>query len=1086
MQSAETLAGLQEVLARLKPSLNLNDMLTNVARQMVDMFEVDHSGVLFFGETDGEGDVIAEYPPQGAVGLKVPLTDYPLIDRLKTERLPIAVLDARHDPLMGPARSTMQALGIQSILVIPLVVQDKIVGSLSLDALRQARSFTQAELDLCDIIGHQIAVAVDYTRALQVAEANQRQAQTLRDVNRVLSQSLNLDEILPLILDQLQNVVPADGSSIFLRVEEGLRLVAWRGPYGPIADREFFSLEELWGARTVIEQKQACLLSDTDQGEHWSVYADSPVRSWLGLPLLFRGEILGNLNMDGYVPHKFSEAHVSLAQAFADQAAIAIHNARSYGQAQRRAELLASVQEIGLSMAASLELRDVLRTVATSMLTLLQAGYVHVYLYDAGADSFTLAAGLQQGGEIEVKSMLPRKDGLTATVARTGEPLVVANTLEHPLFRDYDEYEGFKAIIGIPLKKRDEVLGVLNVFFEAPHHFPADEIDLLHLLATQAAVALENARLYGVEQARLEDQARRVEQWRHIQEISATLNSSLELQEVLNNACEQFVRLIEVDHCGVVLFNETTLAGEVVAEFPQTGAIGIHVPLDYPAARHMLTDRQPYASFNAQEDELLDSARATLRALGIKSWLLVPLVVQDQVIGSIGLDAMQQPRQFTEEDLNLSRIVADQIAIAVTNARMYQAERAARVQADTLREVAAILGETLDLKEVLERILAQFERVIKCTSSSIILREADDVYRVVAARGVTDPAQVVGMTFHYADKPHFQDIARSERPLVIPDTGQYGWDQDDATTIKSWIGAPLIVSDRLIGLLTIDHAEPNFYQESDGELVTAFADLAAIALENARLYEFEVKQVEQELNIARQIQRGFFPEHIPDLPGWEIAAMCQPARETGGDFYEFTKRADGLLGLIIGDVSGKSITAAMLMAAAQSVVQAKGSDYRSPAKVLAETNRLLYDDVPAGSFVAVSYALLSPDTSTVCLSNGGQLDPYLVPANGQPVQLIETPGSRLPLGVLAEVDYDETSLSLAPGDMLVFYTDGIVEQNDASGELFGFDRVASVLDQLRGQSPQTTLSTILKAADDFANGVGAHDDVTLIVVQRKN
>jgi serine phosphatase RsbU (regulator of sigma subunit) len=248
-----------------------------------------------------------------------------------------------------------------------------------------------------------------------------------------------------------------------------------------------------------------------------------------------------------------------------------------------------------------------------------------------------------------------------------------------------------------------------------------------------------------------------------------------------------------------------------------------------------------------------------------------------------------------------------------------------------------------------------------------------------------------------------------------------------------------------------------------------------------------VKQLEQELEIARQIQRGFLPQQLPQLPGWRIAAVCLPARETGGDFYEFVERTDGALGLIVGDVTGKSISAAMLMAVAQSLATAKGSDYASPARVMAETNRLLCEDVPKHTFVALSYALLSPSEGQICLSNGGQLDPFLVPAAvDRAVRLVETGGSRLPLGILPAVNYEETAVQLAPGDLLVFYTDGLVERKNGAGALFGFDRMAAQLEDLRDQPAEAALKALLQAADKFAAGVGPHDDTTLVVVQRLN
>ncbi len=1082
MQSAETLANLQKVLTLLDPATNLEEMLTRVGRHLVEMFEVDHCGVLFFGLEDLEGTIVAEYPSHGIVGMKLSLVGYPLAQRLKREQKPAAVFDAQNDPSMGTAQASMRTLGIQSILIIPLIVKDKLVGGVGLDMIHRQRHFTPAEIELGHIIGNQIAVAVDYTRALETAAESSRQSDILQKVNQALGETLDLDEILPLILEQLEQVIPVDGSSIYLWVEGGVQLKAWRGEYNRFTTQQIIPLDDLWGAAKIFDTKSPLLVTNTRHQPGWIAYPDSPLRSWLGVPLIVRGQVVGVLNMDGYAPNRFDESHIPPAWAFARQSAIAINNAKLYGQAKKRAELLASVQEIEVRM-ASLDLEDVLNAVTTAASTLLNAGQVRIYLYDEPSDSFTLAAMLDTEGQLQVKIASPRKSGLTAHVARTGEFITIPDVLSHPLYQDKGEAHGFRAITSVPLKKGEQVLGVLNAFYAQTRSVTTEEMDVLQLLTTQAAVAIENARLYSVEQARLRDEARRAEQWRRIQDISSTLNASLDLDEVLNTACEQFVRLMGVDHCGLILF-ETGGMGRIVAEYPPTGMVGQQISIESPAFRESLESRHLFHSFDAQNDERLGQSRVNLQAAGIQSILIAPLVVHDRFIGSIGLDSIKEKRHFTEEELNLTRVVADQMAIAVTNAQTYQAERAARIQADTLREVAAILNETLNLDDVLARILGQLERVIDFDSSSIILRD-DDAFHIVAGIGFPNEAGLKQMRFTYADAPHFQVIASTRRPIVIPDTRDFvGWRHDGPTPIRSWIGVPLLVSNRFIGVLSVDHLQSDFYQEPDSKLVTGFADLAAVALENARLYEVEVKQVEQELSIASQIQRGFLPNHIPDLPGWAIAAACIPARETGGDFYEFVERTDGLLGVVVGDVSGKSIPAAMLMASAQSVVSAKGSDYRSPAEVMSQTNRLLYGDVPKGSFVALSYALLRPDGNQVCFSNGGQLSPFLVSANGQPIDLIETPGNRLPLGILPDLSYQERSFTLLPGDSLVFYTDGLIEQNDKYGGMFGFESVRSLLEELRGQPPAVILNSLLEAAHTFANGLHQHDDVTLVVVQR--
>lgn len=257
MRSVETLANLQKFLALLDSSLNLSEMLTSVSRQLVEMFAVDHSGMLLFNEDDIEGTVIAEYPPQGAVGLKLPLTNYPLVDQLKTEHKPIAVIDAQNDPIMGNARQTMGALGIQSIVIIPLVVRGKIVGSLSLDSIQYERDFALEELNLCHVIATQIAVAIDYTFSLEAVKTAEQQAQTLREVDRVLSGSLDLDKVLSLILEQVETLLPVDGCSIYMAVDGGIQLKALRSQHLIFSPDEVVSLDKLWGAKEIFKGKTA-------------------------------------------------------------------------------------------------------------------------------------------------------------------------------------------------------------------------------------------------------------------------------------------------------------------------------------------------------------------------------------------------------------------------------------------------------------------------------------------------------------------------------------------------------------------------------------------------------------------------------------------------------------------------------------------------------------------------------------------------------------------------------------------------------------------------------------------------------------
>jgi serine phosphatase RsbU (regulator of sigma subunit) len=299
--------------------------------------------------------------------------------------------------------------------------------------------------------------------------------------------------------------------------------------------------------------------------------------------------------------------------------------------------------------------------------------------------------------------------------------------------------------------------------------------------------------------------------------------------------------------------------------------------------------------------------------------------------------------------------------------------------------------------------------------------------------------------------------------------------------IRSWLGVPLLSKGHVLGVLNIDSHQPNHFSQRDVEVALAFANQAAVALENAQLYQQSVTRVEQELEIARRIQSNLFPRELPRVPGITVAARAQPARETGGDFYDVVPLDERQLGLIIGDASGKSIPAAMLMAVARSIARSEAHDHELPATVVRETNRWIVRDVPARSFVALSYGRFDAASRRLVLANAGQLAPLRRSADGS-VSYLDVPGPTLPLGIVPETQYEAAEFVLAAGDTLVFYTDGIVEAHNAQRELFGFERLERIVGEFGHQPPDELIKTLLNAVETFCDGYAQHDDMTLLVL----
>lgn len=237
-------------------------------------------------------------------------------------------------------------------------------------------------------------------------------------------------------------------------------------------------------------------------------------------------------------------------------------------------------------------------------------------------------------------------------------------------------------------------------------------------------------------------------------------------------------------------------------------------------------------------------------------------------------------------------------------------------------------------------------------------------------------------------------------------------------------------------------------------------------------------ELEQELQLARDLQQGLLLEAVPRLPGWELAAVSLPARDLGGDLYDFLRLGDGTHGIMIGDVSGKGLSAALRMAVARTVFRHEARRGEPPASTLAAVNRSVLTEIPQG-MVTMLYARLDPVGGQLHLANAGHTFPLLV--NGA-VHELELSG--LPLGVDGDSDYQEASTVVGPGDTLLLYTDGVLEAENEQGAIFSFERLQALVEANRSLKPRALVSLLLHELRAWSGGRQT-DDVTIVVMRRR-
>jgi len=303
--------------------------------------------------------------------------------------------------------------------------------------------------------------------------------------------------------------------------------------------------------------------------------------------------------------------------------------------------------------------------------------------------------------------------------------------------------------------------------------------------------------------------------------------------------------------------------------------------------------------------------------------------------------------------------------------------------------------------------------------------------------------------------------------------------------LDSTLIVPLIYEDQVTGLISLGQKKSGkFYRREDVNLLKTLANQGAVAIENAMLLEevVEKERMEEELAIAHDLQTSMLPADCPEIRGFKIAALSTPAREVGGDFFDFIEMGKERVGFVIGDVTGKSVSGALVMSSSRSVFRMLSEEPMSVGEIMVRANRRIKKDITKGMFVALLYAVLDGNQKAVSLCSAGQTQPIHLSSKTGEAKLVETVGDTFPLGILEEADYQETQMQLVPGDKVIFYTDGIVEAMNKKEELFGFERLLEMVQETKSVDADSLLREIMDRVNAFVGEAPQHDDLTVIVL----
>ncbi len=423
--------------------------------------------------------------------------------------------------------------------------------------------------------------------------------------------------------------------------------------------------------------------------------------------------------------------------------------------------------------------------------------------------------------------------------------------------------------------------------------------------------------------------------------------------------------------------------------------------------------------------------------------------------------------------------LVDGLAAAFEVAFLLAQLRRERLEARLLQEVGQELGSTLDLHELLTTILDLLRQVVPYDAAVIYLLGEDGLDVVhQSLRGY--PAGQEEIVSLKVGQGIVGSVARTGAPEIVPRVLSDPRYYNARAETRAEMVAPLKSGGRVIGVFNLESDRPDAYTAHDLELLEGFAGQAAVALERARLLERERNQrrLEQELGIARRIQRYFLPKLPENVARRGLDARTLPNEEVSGDYYDFLERKDGTLAVAVADVSGKGIPAALISAGVRTAFRLTAAQRSHPSVLCREMNVFLADSLRETEFVTGVFGVLDDRRRSFRYCNAGHNPPLWLHRDGA-VEWLSTGGTIL--GVFPHADYEEEVIEMEEGDLLVLYTDGVTEAMDAAEEEFGTGRLVEVVRAHAAESPRALVDAVIDAVRTFAEGA-LPDDLTLVVI----
>jgi len=559
-------------------------------------------------------------------------------------------------------------------------------------------------------------------------------------------------------------------------------------------------------------------------------------------------------------------------------------------------------------------------------------------------------------------------------------------------------------------------------------------------------------------------------------EVASMVSQTLDLDQLLANIAEIVGRVLDYDLFAILLYSERSKTLRI------RYSVG-HRPEIVKNLQLALGEGITGSAAAAREPILVGDVRSDPRYLNaqdaVRSELAVPMIVRQKVVGVLDVQS-SRPDAYDKQDTALLRLIASRVGGAIENARLYRRTLRQKRTLELFVQLSREFSSILDLDELLRKIASTVREVIHYTAFSILL--LDQERGVLRHRSSMRLDQQVDLDNIPLGMGITGAAAQTRKVVRVKDTSKDPRYIASHPDIRSEVAMPLIVQDRVVGVMDLESDRVGFFTEEHVRTLSLLVPQIASAVENARLFDEltrRERRMDEDLRAASELQSVLLPTDAPEARGLEIALGLRPAREISGDIYEFFEHSTNRFSLAFGDVSGKSVAAALYGALVAGLLRTLGPRRPSPADLMKAMNDALIQRKVEARYATL--LVMSWDASALrfTMANAGALPPMIC----RDGEILNCHVEGLPLGLLENSQYEQTPFQAELGDVIVLYSDGIPDQTDVHGEDYGRNRLARLVSRTCEEPAQVIVNSIYADVDSFSEGVPRQDDQTLLVMR---